>query len=821
MPEIADGVVEIKACAREPGQRTKIAVWSNDPNVDPVGACVGARGARVRMVVNELRGEKIDIVPFSDDRHDFVMKALQPAKVKEVRIDEETGTAEVIVPDYQLSLAIGKEGQNARLADPPDRLAHRHQQRDRDRRAGGLRRGLRRRGWAEGEWIVDPETGEQMWQPADGSPPLTLEQWQAAQAERRGRGGRGRGRGGARRATSPRPSTRSRRRSPRSPGRRRGAIAEADPDEAWSRSLEVEIEAAAEDGDRRGLRSPAVPCRGRRRPRESLTGPTGRTCVRRRRRPVRPRCGSCRVSCDPCEDGEPSATRRAQARPTAVDARRSEPAGARISGDEREERNVLAKLRVYELAKELGLTNKECVDLCLDMGYRVKSHSSSLDEAYADQVRRKADREGLHSATSSRRSREEGRKKKAPAKKPAAKEATRPSPPPEASEPAAPVAEAPSHRGHAVCRAAPSEAPAPAVQPLPSSWGTVARRRRSSCPRPAEVTAPAVPEEAAASRSPAHKVVSSKPATGKPARPVERPPARYAPAPAPHLRRRRTSATGPVGAGCRTSTGCRSLRHRRRRRRRRDVLRPWNPARRPRLPRRHRPPRRPEPPAGPPHSESGKPIPPPPGPPRSASGKPIPPPPGLGGRRRRPDTSRSGRPPWWHAHRGGGGPRWRLRPTELPGWSARCRRPAVAPARRPWSSRWPVAASAAPQGSSSSQPRRAPADGHADLHAGGGAGARGHDRHRAGLDAPGPRPEAEPHRGRRRALPHAAGRDGHRDPVADRRHDRALRRRDRRGDRPGRPRPGAGGRAPEGARRPRGRGRRCYESCRTGRRSSP
>ncbi|GIS99738.1 MAG: hypothetical protein CM1200mP26_14510 [Acidimicrobiales bacterium] len=116
VPEIADGVVEIRACAREPGHRTKIAVWSNDSNVDPVGACVGARGARVRMVVNELRGEKIDIVPFSEDPADFVMKGLSPAKVKEVLIDEETGTATVGVPDYQLSLAIGKEGQNARLA---------------------------------------------------------------------------------------------------------------------------------------------------------------------------------------------------------------------------------------------------------------------------------------------------------------------------------------------------------------------------------------------------------------------------------------------------------------------------------------------------------------------------------------------------------------------------------------------------------------------------------------------------------------------------------------------------------------------------------
>src|SRR6266567_1991339 len=116
VPEIVDGVVELKAIAREPGHRTKIAVASNDPNVDPVGACVGARGSRVRMVVNELRGEKVDIVPYSDDPAEFVMKALAPARVREVRIHPDTGTAEVIVPDFQLSLAIGKEGQNARLA---------------------------------------------------------------------------------------------------------------------------------------------------------------------------------------------------------------------------------------------------------------------------------------------------------------------------------------------------------------------------------------------------------------------------------------------------------------------------------------------------------------------------------------------------------------------------------------------------------------------------------------------------------------------------------------------------------------------------------
>ena len=183
VPEIAEGVVEMKACAREPGQRTKIAVWSNDANIDPVGACVGARGARVRQVVNELRGEKIDIVPFSDDRPDFVMKALQPAKVKEVRINEEAATAEVIVPDHQLSLAIGKEGQNARLASRLTGLRIDIRSETDIAEQEAYDAAYRGESWADGEWVTDAGSGEQMWQPADGSPPLTLEQWQAIQAE--------------------------------------------------------------------------------------------------------------------------------------------------------------------------------------------------------------------------------------------------------------------------------------------------------------------------------------------------------------------------------------------------------------------------------------------------------------------------------------------------------------------------------------------------------------------------------------------------------------------------------------------------------------
>jgi len=115
VPEIAEGIVEIRAVAREPGHRSKIAVSSNEPAVDPVGACVGPKGSRVRNVVTELRGEKIDVVPWSADPATFVANALQPAKVREARVDPETQTALVIVPDYQLSLAIGREGQNARL----------------------------------------------------------------------------------------------------------------------------------------------------------------------------------------------------------------------------------------------------------------------------------------------------------------------------------------------------------------------------------------------------------------------------------------------------------------------------------------------------------------------------------------------------------------------------------------------------------------------------------------------------------------------------------------------------------------------------------
>lgn len=117
VPEIFDGSVEVRSIAREAGSRTKMAVWSREENVDPIGACVGPRGQRVAAIVDELRGEKIDIIQYSEDPAEFIAAALAPADVVEVRMAEEGVKAcRCVVPDDQLSLAIGKEGQNARLA---------------------------------------------------------------------------------------------------------------------------------------------------------------------------------------------------------------------------------------------------------------------------------------------------------------------------------------------------------------------------------------------------------------------------------------------------------------------------------------------------------------------------------------------------------------------------------------------------------------------------------------------------------------------------------------------------------------------------------
>ena len=116
VPEIYDGTVEVRSVAREAGSRTKMAVWSEDENVDPIGACVGPRGQRVAAIVDELHGEKIDIIKYSEDPAEFIAAALAPADVVSVTLLDEGKSCRVLVPDDQLSLAIGKEGQNARLA---------------------------------------------------------------------------------------------------------------------------------------------------------------------------------------------------------------------------------------------------------------------------------------------------------------------------------------------------------------------------------------------------------------------------------------------------------------------------------------------------------------------------------------------------------------------------------------------------------------------------------------------------------------------------------------------------------------------------------
>lgn len=116
VPEISEGIVQIKSISREAGSRTKMAVWSADPGIDPIGACVGTKGQRVANIVEELKGEKIDIIVYSEDPVEYISSALSPAKVVSVEANPQEKTAKVVVPDYQLSLAIGKEGQNARLA---------------------------------------------------------------------------------------------------------------------------------------------------------------------------------------------------------------------------------------------------------------------------------------------------------------------------------------------------------------------------------------------------------------------------------------------------------------------------------------------------------------------------------------------------------------------------------------------------------------------------------------------------------------------------------------------------------------------------------
>ena len=180
VPELVDGSVEIVAVAREAGHRSKIAVRATVPGVNPKGACIGPMGARVRGVMSELAGEKIDIIDWSDDPPTFVGNALSPSKVVSVTVlDARTRTARVIVPDFQLSLAIGKEGQNARLAA---RLTGWRVDIKSESQLAEEEAGYAGEEWAEGEWVTN-DAGEMVWQPAEGGEALSAQEYSTPTAE--------------------------------------------------------------------------------------------------------------------------------------------------------------------------------------------------------------------------------------------------------------------------------------------------------------------------------------------------------------------------------------------------------------------------------------------------------------------------------------------------------------------------------------------------------------------------------------------------------------------------------------------------------------
>ena len=373
VPEIQDGLVDIKAIAREAGHRTKIAVASNDTNIDPVGACVGPKGTRVRAVVNELRGEKIDVVSFTDDISRFVSEALQPARVRGVQVDPDSKTATVIVADRELSLAIGKEGQNARLA-------------------------ARLTGWR-----IDIKSESQR---AAGAAPDVVAPFEPTAPERRGRTTDGEadraGSGGLR------------------PRRRLKRLAEA-PAEA---AAEAPAEAAAlrrrpsagEAACRRptGAEAAGPSCaRAVRGAVFVLVAQPTRTCIGCRRkapkdelvRIVRAAGGRgrvdpagrapgrgayvCNVGCLSQAVRRRRVGRHLRAAVEAAQLEVDEELGRRAMRERSAQRRMdrrLAKVRVHEAAKKLGISSKELLEKLKAAGVEVKTASSSVDEAVIAQL---------------------------------------------------------------------------------------------------------------------------------------------------------------------------------------------------------------------------------------------------------------------------------------------------------------------------------------------------------------------------------------------------------------------------------------------------
>ena len=567
VPEIADGLVEIANVAREPGYRSKIAVVSHTDGVDPVGACVGPRGSRVRMVVSELRGEKIDIIPFNDEPARFVAKALSPARVREVLVDDEAKQATVIVPDDQLSLAIGREGQNARLAA----------------RLTGWRVDIRsetefaaeeaEHGYEEEE-VAGPLRRDPLQRPAlperraaelpllrSGNPPGARERSRAttsatsppraggetdggrdAATRHGGRAGSGtsrrRGAAAASRRREPcgaasrrsRPPG-SRRRGGARPGARERSGHQARPTLPPRAGASAVGAVAAEV--RAGALAVAVRRPARRRP--------GR---RRGDRPRRARCPvAAPISAASAIAGDPAARLpRTQAIRRAL---RESPARCAASGDARPQaRRIgepMSKKRVHEIAKEHGLSSKELLEKLNAAGVEAKAAASSVEEAAALKALGLDGAAGSANgaATAPRRSRREGarpRRAAPPRRRRAKRRRARRA----AGTAARRAAQAPRRTGRLLRRPQPHRPRRHAGHARPTAAGARRRRprRRARAPHARLAHRRAHPRRCRAGRTPARRdrLAGLAPPAGRAVQPAAAP-STPRPPPARHLRR--------------------------------------------------------------------------------------------------------------------------------------------------------------------------------------------------------------------------------------------------------------------------------------------
>ena len=512
VPEIADGLVEIANVAREPGYRSKIAVISHTDGVDPVGACVGPRGSRVRMVVSELRGEKIDIIPFNDEPARFVAKALSPARVREVLVDDEAKQATVIVPDDQLSLAIGREGQNARLAArltgwrvdirsetefAAEEAEHGYEEEEVQGRCAAILSNGRR----------CPNASL----PSSRYCGLESHQALAEHRQRQHRRPRLRGRRRGRRREAAPPTASPRPPRPREPlvergaaRRRRAAAARAGAGDRGAGDIGLDPAS--------GPRVPAAPLRRLRADRAKVRAAAHRRRRRRRRhgaRAVADRDGTmpgrgaylCRGGDRATPAGDVPGRRDAARRDRTRAAR-----GGDLRPQARRIGESMSKKRVHEIAKEQGLSSKELLEKLNAAGVEAKAAASSVEEAAAlkalgadgASAPGELQRRAAPAASSARRTAAAAcsRRRRATARRPPRRRA---------------------RRGQGGARGAAAAAGSP-PRPRPSQPRAAADERRRPAPgsQPPRPTASAPPASASARRA-TRAPASARPATSAPA----------------------------------------------------------------------------------------------------------------------------------------------------------------------------------------------------------------------------------------------------------------------------------------------------------------